>query len=106
MLKEIDMGLVTTRGVVLNGQLSEVIQHPLEAPPVMPLCPFRRGAFGSKCQTNCTMYQNGACAMSIEGTGETLGRNCPFVNGPCAEDCALFNGGCALITIAQMGRKD
>lgn len=105
-LKEHDFGLVTTRGIVRGGQLIEVKQEHLKAPPKMPQCPFRRGAFGSKCQTNCTMYQKGACALAIEGAGETLGKNCPFVNGPCSEDCALYSGGCGLITIAQLGRKE
>lgn len=102
-LKEHDFGLVTTRGIIRAGQLTEVIQHPLEAPPEMPQCPFRRGAFGSKCQTNCAMRQNGACALAIEGAGETLGKNCPFVKGPCSEDCALYSGGCGLITIFTKG---
>lgn len=106
MLKENDMGLVTTRGIIRDGQLIEVKQEPLKALPKMPQCPFRKGAFGSKCQTNCAMYQNGACVLSIEGAGETMGKNCPLVNGPCSENCALYNGGCALITIAQAGRKD
>lgn len=104
MLKEIDMGLVTTRGIVRDGQLTEVIRQPIEAPPVMPVCPIRRGSCAVRCRTSCALYQNGACVLSIEGTGEPLGRNCPLVNGPCSEACALYNGGCALITI--MGRKD
>lgn len=104
MLKENDYGLVTTRGIVRDGQLSEVIQHPLEAPPAMPQCPFRQGAFGAKCKTNCVMYQDGGCALSVEGYRETLGRFCPFANNPCFEDCALYSsGGCGLLTIFTKG---
>lgn len=106
MLKENDYGLVTTRGVVRDGQLIEVKQEPLKANPVMPLCPIRHGSCAVRCRTSCALYQDGACALSIEGAGETLGKNCPFVNGPCSENCALYSGGCGLITIAQLGRKE
>lgn len=102
---ERDCGLVTTMGVVKNGTILKVNKADLPKPDNMPICPIRKG-FDVRCKTACAMFQDGGCALSAApGSGNVLGRNCPFANTICSEKCAFFSTGCSLITVARLGRK-
>ena len=103
---ERDFGLLTTKGVVVNGQRPQIVVPDMLQPVHMPMCPVRKGA-NVRCRANCAMHKDGGCVLAtIPGSGDTSGMNCPLTNTACSKDCALYNEGCVLISIALAGRKE
>ena len=72
-------------------------------------CPFKRGL--AQCLADCAMHTQSSCALAaldeVPDNKDTKGRACPIRGRACAEDCALYAGGCGLRKIISgIARKD
>jgi hypothetical protein len=66
-------------------------------------CPFKKG-LNVECLTECTLYGNTACALSMKETPpdkDTNGRDCPIYQKKCSEKCAFYFNGCGLIHMVK-----
>lgn len=66
-------------------------------------CPFK-GGLNAECLTECALYGNTACALSMKETPpdkDTSGGDCPIYRKKCNGKCALYFNGCGLINIVK-----
>lgn len=78
-------------------------------------CPFITNGCNTTCKReNCRLFLKGKCALAIiaDSTGVTIeetptkAQKCPFsIYGKC-EGCALNNGGCAFLRLAEATYKE
>lgn len=63
-------------------------------------CPFIEG-IKTDCDPQCAAFFGGYCTLGRTGKArDTIGRRCPVskYHYPCREDCAVYRGGCTLMT--------
>ena len=77
-------------------------------------CPFINGCTITCRREACKIFFRGKCSLATlaDSTGVTIeetpakGTKCPFsIYGKC-DGCALFNGGCAIVRLAQATYKE
>lgn len=77
-------------------------------------CPFIDGCTTTCRREACKIFFRGKCSIATlaDSTGVTIeetpakGTKCPFsIYGKC-DSCALFNGGCAIVRLAQATYKE
>ena len=67
------------------------------------LCPFR-GHHG-RCTAHCVLAEGDGCRVmaSTPASSDTKGKRCMLGNATCWEGCALYDGGCKLISFFERG---
>lgn len=66
-------------------------------------CPFKKG-LNVECLTECTLYGNTACTLSMKETPpdkDPNGGECPIYQKKCSEKCAFYFNGCGLIHMVK-----
>lgn len=112
-VKEYEMKLETTDGMILESQLQEHNRNKREQREerirklnehIFPAkyCPFNGG---TSCKHNaCALFMDSVCKFSMladHGAVETIGKKCPLTPSQCRDDCALYKDGCILTEIKK-----
>ena len=107
-----EMMVTTTRGVYPASEILKRREEDSQEESVVATeqekpksCPFKRGV-NDTCTEGCAWSVDGACAVIQPGVSvDGIGKRCPVKAGTkCAESCAMFADGCALIRRPEVAK--